>query len=263
MSQPSRNAWTLYARRNPAARMRLFCFPYAGGGATIYSTWWRMLPAEVEVVAVQPPGREARIAEPPFHDLAALVREMHRQLLPELRELPFALFGHSNGALMAFELARTLRRSGGPMPLHLFASGRPAPQLELEDPPVHDLPEAEFIEELRRLKGTPEEVLQHEELLRLVIPLLRADFSLAETYRYASEPPLPLPLSAYGGAQDLEVPPEQIEAWREQAGGEFRARTFPGGHFFVNEDRAEVVAEVAATLGPLLASPAVTGVYGF
>ncbi len=215
------------------------------------------------MVAVQPPGREGRIGEPPFHHLDALVAEMHRHLLPHLGERPFALFGHSNGALMAFELARTLRRAGGPLPLHLFVSGRPAPQLPRDEPPVHDLPHDEFVAELRRLEGTPEEVLQHDELLALIVPLLRADFSLGGTYAFAPEPPLEMPLSAYGGARDAEVSEADVEAWREQAGGAFRCRMFPGGHFFVNEDREAVVAEVSAALRPLLSTPASSGVHGF
>jgi medium-chain acyl-[acyl-carrier-protein] hydrolase len=261
--RPPADRWTVISRPNTYARMRLYCFPYAGGGATIYAPWPRLLPQEVEVVAVQPPGRETRIGEKPFTDLASLVEAMHAALLPKLRELPFAFFGHSNGALMAFELARLLRRRGDPLPLHLFVSGRPAPQLELDDPPVHDLPEPEFIEELRRLKGTPEEILQHEELLQLVVPLLRADFSLGETYRFVPEAPLEMPVSAYGGVADAEVSEEQVEAWKAQAGGEFRAAMFPGGHFFVNEDRERVTREVADALRPALDSPAVTGVYGF
>src|SRR5688500_6938436 len=125
------NGWAIYPSRNPNARLRLFCFPYAGGGATIYSTWARGLPPEVQVVAVQPTGREGRLAETPYSDLGQLVEAMHRELRPHL-DKPFAFFGHSNGGLMAFELARALRRAGGPMPLHLFASGRPAPQLEID-----------------------------------------------------------------------------------------------------------------------------------
>ncbi len=263
MHRSPSNAWAVFPCRNPAARLRLFCFPYAGGGATVFSTWWRGLSPEVEVVAVQPPGREARLAENPYHDLAELVAAMHQHLLPQLRELPFVFFGHSNGALMAFELVRSLRRAGGPLPLHLIVSGRPAPQLELDDPPIHHLPHDEFVEELRRLDGTPEEILQHQEILELLIPLLRADFALGETYRFVPEPPLEIPLSAYGGEQDDEVPAEQVDAWGEQAAGAFRVQMFPGGHFFVNEDRVRVLAELSAELRPLLRSAAVQGGYGF
>jgi medium-chain acyl-[acyl-carrier-protein] hydrolase len=252
----------VFPRPVAGARLRLFCFPYAGGGASIYSTWPRTLPPQVEVVAVQPPGRENRLAEPPFHDLSELVAAMHLHLAPQLHELPFAFFGHSNGALMAFELARSLRRAGDPLPLCLFASGRPAPQLELDDPPVHDLPHDAFVEELRRLEGTPEEILQNPEILELLLPLLRADFALGETYRYREEPPFPFPLRAYGGADDEEVPREQIEAWGEQTRAGFLMEIFPGGHFFVNEHRERVLTRVAAELAPLLGSPAAPSLRG-
>ena len=261
MNRSRLNGWAIYPSPNPGARLRLFCFPYAGGGATIFSTWARSLPPEVEVVAVQPPGREGRLAEPPIPDLAQLVEAMHRELQPHF-DRPFAFFGHSNGGLMAFELARTLRRQGGPMPLHLFASGRPAPQLELHDPPIHQLPHDEFIDELRRFAGTPEEILQNEEIMELIMPLLRADFALGETYVYTSEPPLDLPVSAYGGVRDEEVDEEEISAWREQTSGEFQMKMFPGGHFFLNDDRPQVLAELSRELRLLLARPVPAAAHG-
>lgn len=251
MNRSPLNAWAIYPARNPAARLRLFCFPYAGGGATAFSTWHRGLPPEVEVVAVQPPGREARLAETPYSDLMQLVEAMHRELRPHF-DKPFAFYGHSNGGLMVFELARALRREGGPMPLQLFAGGRPAPQLELEDPPIHALPHDEFIAELRRFAGTPEEILENEEIMELIMPLLRADFAMGETYRYVPEPPLDLPISAYGGVRDEDVSEAQVEAWREQTTGEFRMRMFPGDHFFIQGDRDLVLAELSRELRMLL-----------
>ena len=256
------NGWAIYPSRNPSARLRLFCFPYAGGGATVFSPWARSLPPEVEVVAVQPPGREGRLTETPFADLMELVAAMHDALRPHL-DKPFAFFGHSNGGLMAFELARALRRTGGPMPLHLFAGGRPAPQLELDDPPIHNLPHDEFIQTLRRFAGTPEEVLQNAEIMELIMPLLRADFSLGETYRYAPEPPLDLPISAYGGVRDQEVTREQVAAWETQTTAAFRLQMFPGDHFFINGDRALVLEHLSRELRPLLASIAPAGAHGF
>ncbi len=261
MNRPRLNGWAIFPRPEPNARLRLFCFPYAGGGASIFSPWVRILPPEVEVVAVQPPGRESRLSEKPYSDMTELVDAMHRELRPHF-DKPFAFFGHSNGGLMAFELARTLRRAGGPMPLHLFGSGRPAPQLDLDEPPIHHLPHDEFIEELRRFAGTPEEILQNAEIMELIMPLLRADFALGETYVYTPEPPLDLPISAYGGVQDEEVSEEQVAAWREQTSGEFRMKMFPGGHFFLNEDRAVVLAELTRELRPLLASPARAAAHG-
>lgn len=247
----SPTSWALIPRPNPAARLRLFCFPYAGGGASIFTSWPRGLPAEVEVVAVQPPGREGRIREAPISDLHELADALHRELTP-LLDRPFVLFGHSNGGLMAFELARRLRRAGGPMPRLLVASGRPAPQVTVEDPPIHALPYDEFIAALRRYNGTPEEILANAEIMELLEPLIRADFSLGETYRYDPEPPLDVPVTAFGGERDDEVPPEQVEAWREQTTGTFRMQMFPGDHFFLNGDRDQVLAALSGELRPLV-----------
>lgn len=254
------NGWFIYPSRNPSARLRLFCFPYAGGGATIFSTWPRALPPEVEVVAVQPPGREGRLMEKPFSHMPELVEAMHREMLPHL-DKPFAFFGHSNGGLMAFEVARTLRRTGGPMPRHIFVGGRPSPQVELEDEDIHALPHDEFIAALRRYAGTPEEILQNAEIMELIMPLLRADFSLGETYRYEPEAPLDVPITAYGGERDDEVPAWQIEAWREVTASRFVFQMFPGDHFFINGNRAQVLEAMTRELRPLAGAltPAVHG----
>ncbi|HEU0014920.1 MAG TPA: alpha/beta fold hydrolase [Longimicrobium sp.] len=248
MSRPGAlNSWTVIPRPSPNARLRLFCFPYAGGGASVFYAWPRGLPPEVEVVAVQPPGREGRLMETPIASMDALVDAMYPTLLP-LMDRPFALFGHSNGGLMAFEVARRLRREGRTLPVRLFGSGRPAPQVPLTLPPLHTLSDEDFVHELRRLNGTPEEVLANEEIMRLVLPLLRADFAIGETYRYRDEPPLDVPIAAYGGERDAEVPYEHVQAWREQTTGDFVLRMFPGDHFFINGDRDLVLRQLSLDL---------------
>jgi medium-chain acyl-[acyl-carrier-protein] hydrolase len=194
--------------------------------------------------------------EPAFSDVGSLTGAMHDALLPHL-ERPFAFLGHSNGALMAFELARALRRSGGPMPLRLFASGRGAPHVPFPEPPVHALPEPDFLHEVRRLSGTPDELFEHPELVELLVPLLRADFALGETYVCRDEPPLDVPITAFGGMDDAEVPLERVAAWRAQTTRGFRLRMFPGGHFFLTTARGELLREVAAELNAL---PATGGV---
>jgi len=251
MSRPGAAArpspWVVLPQPNPQARLRLFCFPYAGGGASIYAPWSRLLPPEIEIAAVQLPGRESRIGERAISDLGELTAAMGAALAPFM-DRPFAFFGHSNGGLMAFALTRLLRREGRTLPLRLIASGRPAPQVTLDAPTTYDLPEAEFHDTLRRFAGTPEEVLQNREIMELITPMLRADFQLGEAYAYTPEPPLSIPLAAYGGVQDLEVPGWSIEAWRDQAAGEFRSVMFPGGHFFINENRPEVLQELTRDL---------------
>lgn len=242
--------WLKLFQPRPEARLRLVCFPYAGGGASIYRAWPRELPAWIEVAAVQLPGRESRLREPPFRRLEPLADAAAEALDAEL-DRPFAFFGHSMGAILAFEICLRRRRRGLEPPRHLFVSGRPAPRVESTDPPIHDLPRAEFIAAVRRYSGTPEEVLQHQELMDLLEPLLRADFSVSETYRYQPESePLAVPLTVFGGAADPEVPAEDLEPWRQETSGPFRKHLLPGGHFFLNERPAEVLRLVAEELQP-------------
>lgn len=244
---PKPNPWIVYPRPNPQARLRLFCFPYAGGGASIYRLWPNDLPAAVEVCSIQPPGRETRLREKPFTHTAPLTQALAPVLRPYF-DLPFAFFGYSLGSLVAFELARELRRQGGPMPLHLFVGGRRAPQIPDPEPPIHDLPEPEFMHELRRLSGTPEAVLQNAELMQLLQPLLRADFAINETYPYTDEPPLECPISAYGGLEDAEANQNDLAAWLEQTRGAFKLQMFPGGHFFLNSDRTSLLRSISEDL---------------
>jgi medium-chain acyl-[acyl-carrier-protein] hydrolase len=239
--------WIVRPAQNPRARLRLFCFPYAGGGASVFHLWRNLLPPEVEVCAIQPPGREMRLAEPPITEWPVLIRQLEAAIQP-WADLPFAFFGHSLGAFVAFELTRALRRGGEPGPVHLFVSGRAAPHLPIDRRPIHALPDAEFIEEVRKLNGTPEEVLRSEELMALLTPLLRADFLLFESYRYVEEPALSVPLSAYGGEKDEDSPPHRVAPWRQHTRGAFRQATFHGGHFFIHENRPELLAELGREL---------------
>lgn len=252
MRPSSPPGWTVLASRNPSARLRLFCFPYAGGGASIYAQWHRLLPPDVEVVAVQPPGRENRLMETPYADLLELAAKMHTELLPHF-DRPFAFYGHSNGALMAFEVARALRRAGQRLPLRLLVGGRPAPHLPPREVPIHALPHDEFLAELRKLAGTPEEILQNAEIMELMMPLLRADFSLGETYRHLPEPPLPVPITAFGGVLDEEVSEEEVRGWGEHTSAKFRQVMLPGNHFFIHGNREQLLREITAELRGALA----------
>jgi medium-chain acyl-[acyl-carrier-protein] hydrolase len=244
------NPWFPYHKENRQARLNLFCFPYAGGGALIYRNWSRNLPTTVAVQAVQLPGRGNRIQAEPFTNMTALVPATADALFPYLDQ-PFAFFGHSMGARISFELARYLRRNNGPRPEALFVSGGRAPQVPDDDPIRYNLPEPEFIEELRRLNGTPPEVLEHPELLQLMIPLLRADFSVVETYEYLTEPPLNCPIFAFGGLQDIDVTRAHIEAWREQTTGHFWMRMFEGDHFFFRTCETDLLRIIGQKLHQL------------
>jgi medium-chain acyl-[acyl-carrier-protein] hydrolase len=227
------DSWIACRKPNPQARLRLFCFPYAGAGASIFRTWSDGLPADVEVCPVQIPGRGTRLMETPFTQLSPLVQALAQALAP-LLDKPFAFFGHSLGALVGFELARQLRRQSGVQPVRLFVSADRAPQIPHRDRPIHALPEEEFLQELRRLNGIPGKVLEEAELMQIMLPVLRADFAVYETYVYSTEPPLDCPISTFGGLQDARVSRGDLEAWRDQTSGSFSLRMFPGDHFFLN-----------------------------
>jgi medium-chain acyl-[acyl-carrier-protein] hydrolase len=241
------------AASNGRATLRLFCFPYAGGGAQIYRHWSSSLPPSVEVCAVQLPGRGNRLMEPPFTSITDAVAHLTAAFAP-LLDRPLVLFGHSMGALISFELARSLRRTYGVEPRHLFVSGRRAPHIPRTRPPIDQLPDPELIEELQRLNGTPREVLDNEELMQLMLPTIRADFALVRSYRYEPDAPLACPITALGGLQDEDVPREQLEAWREHTAAACTVRMFAGDHFFLQSAEPLLLRVLARDLQQLSAA---------
>lgn len=236
--------WVTRYEPNPRARLRLFCFPYAGGGPHIFRGWSAGLPGEVEVCPIQLPGRGGRIKEPPFTDLFQLVRHLAQGLLP-LLDKPFAFFGHSMGALISFELARQLRRERGVEPAGLFVASRRAPQLPQSSPQMHAVSDAGLIQALRLLGGMPEELLQQAELLQLMLPILRADVTLVETYLYQNEDPFDCPISAFGGTLGGDVSRYELESWRRQTCRNFRLQMFPSNHFFLIDDQTLLLQAIA------------------
>lgn len=243
--------WLPMTRPGGDGRARVFCFPYSGGSASVFAAWRDVLGPAVEVCPVELPGRGRRMHEPAFTAMEPLVEAASAALLPWL-DRPFAVFGHSLGALVGFEVARRITREHGISPLHLFASGHVAPQVAQRDEPLHDLPEPRFVERLRALNGTPAEVLDNAELRAIILPILRADFAICDAYAFAPGAPLSCGISAYGGLQDAEVPRAELDAWREQTSGAFALRMFPGDHFFLNSARQTVLWALGSDLQRLL-----------
>jgi medium-chain acyl-[acyl-carrier-protein] hydrolase len=242
--------WIQCFAPNPRARLRLYCFPYAGGGPWIFRSWGSFLPPDVEVRGVQLPGRGSQLRTAPHTDFVPLLQEIAERFAGEASGR-FVFFGHSLGALVAFELARELRRRGLRQPVHLFVSGLGAPQLSPAPVLDPELPDAEFVAGLRELKGTPEEVLDNEELMQLVLPALKADFRICASYRYLHDRPLDCPISSFGGLQDPAATREQVEAWSAQTVGGFSVTMFDGDHFYLDRARMSLLQTMALRLSEL------------
>lgn len=239
--------WFPYRVPRPGAALRLFCFPPAGRGASAYRGWQDRLPGHVEVWPVQLPGREARIGEPAFDRIDPLVEAVAAAVGPHL-DRPYAVFGHSMGAVVGFEVARRLRHLAGKEPAHLFVCGYNAPRSPRLIPSVANLTAPELSAALRRIGGTPEAVLADDEVMEVMAPLLRADFGVCETYVYRPGPPLGGPVTAYAGADDEFVTWHGLDGWRAETTGRFQIRLAPGGHFLPQTDPAAVTARLAADL---------------
>jgi medium-chain acyl-[acyl-carrier-protein] hydrolase len=260
MSKPF-DPWFQISPTCEQVELKMFCFPHAGGTALIFKKWADFLPPTVQVIPVELPGRGARLQEPPFVALPALIEELVGVIWP-LLDKPFVFFGHSMGAIIAFELARSLRRKYGHEPRALFVAGRRAPQVPSSEHITYNLPHDEFIEELIKLDGTPKEVIEHAELMELMIPLLRADFQLVQTYEYLAGAPLRCPIAVYGGLQDAEVPPDKLSPWKEVTSSRFALHMLPGDHFFIRSSQTQLLDLLARELHEAVALSRVNNVYG-
>jgi len=237
-----RNAWIRELDAAEKAECRLFCFPYAGGGASAYRAWLSGLPETIAVCPVQLPGRERRVEELAVTELGLMVRHI-TQSLRLCFDRPFAFVGHCLGALICFEVARNLRREKMPEPVHMFLSAHRPPHVELNRSYLHRLPDSEFLEEVRRFNGVPEWTLNDSELMAMALPALRADFALYENYYYAHEDPLSIPTTVFGGQRDLVVTSDDLRAWQELISGPFSLRMLPGDHFFLYGESQPLVLE--------------------
>jgi surfactin synthase thioesterase subunit len=230
----------------PDATLRLVCLPHAGGAAAFYRPWLSLLPAWVDLVTVQYPGRADRFTEPPVREIRPLQAEIAAALVA-LADRPLALFGHSMGAVVAYEVARTMTAEFGVTPAQLFVSGRQAPDIVHADD-VRLRGEAGLLAELRRLGQTAEEVLDNAELMRLVLPAVLADYTVAETYRQLPGPRLGCPVSAITGDRDPDVPVAEADAWRRHTDGPFDLTVLPGEHFYLVDHQSAVVELITERL---------------
>jgi medium-chain acyl-[acyl-carrier-protein] hydrolase len=213
--------------------LRLFFFPYAGGNTSGFRSWQRDFPSDIDLCLVHLPGRGKRIGERMFSRLNLLVRTLADLIVREPQP-PYALFGHSMGALISFELARELRRRRFAAPRRLFLSGRSAPDVASPKAPIFNLPEEAFIAEVKKFNGTPKELLDNPEAMKLFLPALRADLEMLDTYEYHPEERLSCPITAYGGLQDTDAPAETLRGWEEHTSASCNLRLFPGDHFFIH-----------------------------
>ncbi|HEX8078661.1 MAG TPA: alpha/beta fold hydrolase [Jatrophihabitans sp.] len=226
----------------------LFCLPHAGGGASAYRAWLGRLPG-VDVLPVQPPGREARLRDAPYEQMAPLAADLAGVITEAAAGRPFAVYGHSLGALVAFETLREIRRRGGEQPVQLFVSGCVAPHCPIEDgPPVTGMTQPQLVQMLRQLGGTPDWLLADPEVLQMILPAVRADFSVKETYSYQPEPPLDVPVTVLSSTADPRAPHEWQQRWHEQTSAGFALHTLPGGHFAVFERSEVALGHVAGAL---------------
>ena len=241
------DSWVTVPKANPQADLRLFCFPYAGGSSMIFRRWLDKLPATIEICPIELPGRGSKIKLAPLNRLEPIVKALALQIQSYL-DKPFAFFGHSMGGILIFELTRLLHKKYGISPVNLFISACCAPQIPNSEPPIHALPESDFIAELRNYNCTPNAVLENQELMQLFLPILRADFAVVETYTYHPAPPLECPIFVFGGLQDNKVTIEELEAWRKQTNNYFLLNMLPGDHFFINYSHSLLLEQISEIL---------------
>ncbi|HJD81131.1 alpha/beta fold hydrolase [Kitasatospora aureofaciens] len=232
---------------HPDPALRLFCLPWAGSGSLGYASW--QLPADLaaEVWTVQLPGREDRAGQPPLRRIPDMVEALRTAATP-LLDRPFAFFGHSMGALLAFELARLLRRTGGPAPAQLFLSGMRSPDLAPWRPPASTLDEEALLRRLDEMAGPSVSALRDRELLLWLAPVIRADFEACEAYWYEPQPPLDVPVSLLAAVDDVEVRVDEVADWWRHSTATSPVRIFEGGHLYLLDHRDRVLEQVAAEL---------------
>jgi len=237
--------WIFGGRIEPAARCRLFCLPHSGSGASQFSSCQKFLPLVLDLCPIQLPGRENRLRETPWTQVQPIAKALATEMKPYL-DRPYILYGYSFGALVAFELARELRRQKSALPVSLYVLARPAPHLPQTKSPLHELPDHRLVGEVsRRFNGMPSALLQDQELISLLLPALRADLTALETYVYQEEKPLDCPIRAFGGTLDATASETELHGWRQHTSGSFELRLFQANHFFIRSNLSAVLAAIS------------------
>ncbi|QNH08319.1 thioesterase [Pseudomonas sp. B11D7D] len=229
----------------------MFCFPFAGGSVASFMPWFTALAPDIQLCAIQLPGRGARFSEPPVHDFTTLIEQLGTVIASQ-GDRPYAFFGHSLGALIAFELAHHCVRRGLPQPRHLFLSASSAPRHRVGAPRYDLMSDGELLMKLRDYAGTPPEVLANQELMTLLLPAIRADFALLRHYRYQPRPRLDIPMSVLAGHDDAHVTPETLHDWQTESRAVCESHGFEGGHFFAFEQPEQVLELVKRKLAEVL-----------
>jgi len=246
MNQATSNSWITSSEISVAPALRLFCLPYAGGSAAVFNSWATSLPRNVQVCAVELPGRRRRFAETAYSSMAPLVHDL-AAVLKQYIDVPYAIFGISFGALIGFELAHEMKKLGHP-PIHLFVANYRAPHLQDPDPPIHALPDSDLIAQIQCFGATPAAVLRHPELMKLLLPTLRADFRVAETYTHYARRPVDFPITAFLGSEDPTLTSELLIPWGEHTEGRYRLEVLPGDHYLTDIGRDDLLQSISAEL---------------
>jgi medium-chain acyl-[acyl-carrier-protein] hydrolase len=249
MAEARHSATTSWIRHPPGQRdgteapFRLFCFHHGGGGASSFNAWYRLLPSSVEMFRVQLPGREDRLREALIGNIHGVLEGLVPQLSP-LLDRPAAFYGHSLGAIVAFEAVRRLRRNGDPLPKALFVSARRAPHFPLSHPPFGRATEDELVAYLASMGGMPDALLKKPHWRNQLLPIIREDLNISDLYVYREEPRLPCPITFFEGVSDPWVKPFERQGWRVHTSSEFNIVALAGGHFFSREEQAAIVSEI-------------------
>lgn len=239
--------WFLITKPKPRAKYRLFCFPYAGGSATAYLGWEHLLPDDIELVAIQPPGRANRLNE----NLLTSVHEMAEEIasvIPPWLDRPYFMYGHSLGSVVSFELLHLLKARNLPLPKRFFCGARRAPHAPPRIAPIHDYPLDKFKLELKSLNGTPDVVLENSDLMEIFVPILRTDFKAAYVYHRDPNVKLECEVSAFCGSRDDKVIVEDMVGWQDHFHKPMDFRVFDGGHFFMDDGKALVVGAICESV---------------